>query len=94
MRILGIESSCDETAAAVYDGTRGLLSNVVSSQVAIHGALRRGGPGACFQGAPEVRRAGGGEGAGGRVVRQGLDRRHIGDVGLRADRLPPGGALL
>lgn len=38
MRILGIESSCDETAAAVYDGTRGLLSNVVSSQVAIHGA--------------------------------------------------------
>jgi N6-L-threonylcarbamoyladenine synthase len=38
MRVLGIESSCDETAAAVYDGAAGLLSNVVSSQVSIHGA--------------------------------------------------------
>ncbi|MGE5246732.1 MAG: tRNA (adenosine(37)-N6)-threonylcarbamoyltransferase complex transferase subunit TsaD [Verrucomicrobiota bacterium] len=36
MRVLGIESSCDETAAAVYDGSAGLLSNVVSSQVALH----------------------------------------------------------
>ncbi|MBI4308668.1 MAG: tRNA (adenosine(37)-N6)-threonylcarbamoyltransferase complex transferase subunit TsaD [Chloroflexi bacterium] len=36
MRILGIESSCDETAAAVVeDGTR-ILSNVVASQVDIH----------------------------------------------------------
>ncbi|MFQ5777976.1 MAG: tRNA (adenosine(37)-N6)-threonylcarbamoyltransferase complex transferase subunit TsaD [Terriglobia bacterium] len=35
-RILGIESSCDETAAAVVvDGVR-ILSNVVSSQVALH----------------------------------------------------------
>jgi len=38
MRVLGIESSCDETAAAVYDGSRGLLSNVVASQVDVHGA--------------------------------------------------------
>jgi len=38
MRVLGIESSCDETAAAVYDVPAGLLSNVVSSQVAVHGA--------------------------------------------------------
>ncbi len=30
--ILGIESSCDETSAAVYDRQRGLLSNVISSQ--------------------------------------------------------------
>lgn len=36
MRILGIESSCDETAAAVYDGAGGLLSNVVSSQTKVH----------------------------------------------------------
>jgi N6-L-threonylcarbamoyladenine synthase len=36
MRVLGIESSCDETAAAVYDGSSGLLSSVVSSQVAVH----------------------------------------------------------
>src|ERR1044071_5161903 len=36
MRILGIESSCDETAAAVVeDGTR-ILSSVVSSQMATH----------------------------------------------------------
>ncbi|GAB4240564.1 MAG: tRNA (adenosine(37)-N6)-threonylcarbamoyltransferase complex transferase subunit TsaD [Deltaproteobacteria bacterium] len=38
MRVLGIESSCDETAAAVYDGSAGLLSSVVSSQVAVHAA--------------------------------------------------------
>ena len=36
MRILGIETSCDETAAAVVeDGTK-ILSNVVSSQVELH----------------------------------------------------------
>ena len=34
--ILGIESSCDETAAAVVRGGREVLSNVVSSQVAMH----------------------------------------------------------
>jgi N6-L-threonylcarbamoyladenine synthase len=36
MRVLGIESSCDDTAAAVYDSVEGLLSNVVSSQVPVH----------------------------------------------------------
>ncbi|MBI4880265.1 MAG: tRNA (adenosine(37)-N6)-threonylcarbamoyltransferase complex transferase subunit TsaD [Planctomycetes bacterium] len=42
MKILGIESSCDETAAAVVeDGTR-VLSDVVRSQVDIH--RRFGGP--------------------------------------------------
>ncbi|MDD4874198.1 MAG: tRNA (adenosine(37)-N6)-threonylcarbamoyltransferase complex transferase subunit TsaD [Dehalococcoidales bacterium] len=36
MKILGIESSCDETAAAVVeDGTR-ILSSVIASQVEIH----------------------------------------------------------
>jgi len=36
MKILGIETSCDETAAAVVeDGTR-ILSNVIASQVDIH----------------------------------------------------------
>ena len=35
-RLLAIETSCDETSAAVVeDGTR-ILSNVVSSQVALH----------------------------------------------------------
>ncbi|HWX55842.1 MAG TPA: tRNA (adenosine(37)-N6)-threonylcarbamoyltransferase complex transferase subunit TsaD [Verrucomicrobiae bacterium] len=34
--ILGIETSCDETAAAVVRGGEQLLSNVVSSQIATH----------------------------------------------------------
>lgn len=36
MKILGIESSCDETAAAVVEDGRVLLSNVVHSQIDIH----------------------------------------------------------
>lgn len=36
VRILAIETSCDETAAAVVEDGRRILSNVVSSQVAIH----------------------------------------------------------
>ena len=35
-RILGIESSCDETAAAVVENGRLILSNVVASQVDLH----------------------------------------------------------
>jgi N6-L-threonylcarbamoyladenine synthase len=34
--VLGIETSCDETAAAVVEDGRRILSNVVSTQVAIH----------------------------------------------------------
>jgi N6-L-threonylcarbamoyladenine synthase len=34
--ILGLETSCDETAAAVYDSARGLRSHVLHSQVAVH----------------------------------------------------------
>lgn len=36
MKILGIETSCDETAAAVVENGRALLSNVVASQIDIH----------------------------------------------------------
>ncbi|MBM3940753.1 MAG: tRNA (adenosine(37)-N6)-threonylcarbamoyltransferase complex transferase subunit TsaD [SAR202 cluster bacterium] len=36
MLVLGIESSCDETAAAVVEDGRRALSDVVSSQVAVH----------------------------------------------------------
>ena len=36
MRVLGIETSCDETAAAVYDGKDGLLAHELYSQVALH----------------------------------------------------------
>lgn len=37
MNILGIETSCDETAAAVVRDGREVLSNVVHTQVALHG---------------------------------------------------------
>ncbi len=36
MRVLGIETSCDETAAAVIEDGRRILSNVVASQVDLH----------------------------------------------------------
>lgn len=36
MKVLGIESSCDETAAAVVQDGRRLLSSVVNSQIDIH----------------------------------------------------------
>src|SRR5712692_5287635 len=37
MRILGIESSCDETAAAVVEDGEFVRSSVVASQLATHG---------------------------------------------------------
>jgi N6-L-threonylcarbamoyladenine synthase len=36
MKVLGIETSCDETSVAVLDGGGRILSNVVSSQMAMH----------------------------------------------------------
>jgi len=36
MKILGIETSCDETAAAVVEDGGSILSNQIASQVAIH----------------------------------------------------------
>src|SRR3989442_7640096 len=39
MLVLGIETSCDETGVALYDGGEGrLLAHVVHSQVAMHEA--------------------------------------------------------
>lgn len=38
MRVLGIESSCDETGLAIYDLARGLLSHALHSQIAMHNA--------------------------------------------------------
>ena len=38
MKILGIESSCDETAAAIVENGQTILSNVVVSQIDIHSA--------------------------------------------------------
>ncbi len=36
MRVLGIETSCDETGVAIYDSERGLLAHTLYSQVAMH----------------------------------------------------------
>lgn len=36
MRVLGIESSCDETGIALYDSEQGLLAHALYSQIALH----------------------------------------------------------
>src|SRR3989344_3796395 len=36
MRVLGIETSCDDTGVAVYDAERGLLAHRLYSQVSLH----------------------------------------------------------
>lgn len=36
MRVLGIETSCDDTGAAVYDSARGLLAHALYSQIELH----------------------------------------------------------
>jgi N6-L-threonylcarbamoyladenine synthase len=38
MKVLGIESSCDETGVALYDTEEGLLAHAVHTQVAMHEA--------------------------------------------------------
>ncbi|GGK73321.1 tRNA (adenosine(37)-N6)-threonylcarbamoyltransferase complex transferase subunit TsaD [Amphritea balenae] len=36
MRVLGIETSCDETGVAIYDSEAGLLGDALYSQIAVH----------------------------------------------------------
>ncbi len=36
MRVLGIETSCDETGIAIYDSEQGLMSHIVYSQIPLH----------------------------------------------------------
>src|SRR5690606_20727199 len=36
MRVLGIETSCDETGIAIYDAHHGLLAHALYTQIAIH----------------------------------------------------------
>ncbi len=36
LRVLGLESSCDETGVAIYDSERGLLADALYSQIALH----------------------------------------------------------
>lgn len=39
MRVLGVETSCDETGVAVFDSEQGLLAHAVYSQAQIHAAF-------------------------------------------------------
>ena len=36
MRVLGLETSCDETGVAIYDSEQGLLAEALYSQIALH----------------------------------------------------------
>ena len=36
MKTLGIETSCDETAVALYDSTSGIIAETVYSQIDLH----------------------------------------------------------
>ena len=36
MQVLGIETSCDETAVAVYDSKNGIISHCLHSQIDLH----------------------------------------------------------
>lgn len=36
MRVLGIETSCDETGVAIFDSEKGLMAHALHSQIAIH----------------------------------------------------------
>ena len=40
MKILGIESSCDETAAAVVEDGHKIISSVVATQIPFHEAYK------------------------------------------------------
>ena len=42
MRVLGIESSCDETGLALFDTERGLVADALHSQVDLFHLWRRG----------------------------------------------------
>ena len=41
MRILGIETSCDETGIAVYDSEKGLLANELFMLIVINKLIKR-----------------------------------------------------
>ena len=56
--ILGIETSCDETAAAVVTGDGEIRSNVVASQADLHAAVRRRRAGDRLAAASRARLAG------------------------------------
>ena len=36
MRVLGIETSCDETGVAIYEAGRGIMAEALASQIELH----------------------------------------------------------
>jgi len=44
MRVLGIETSCDETGVAIYDEEKGLVANQLYTQIALHADYGGGVP--------------------------------------------------
>ena len=75
MRVIGIESSCDETAVAVYDDTLGLLSHRLYSQIAMHQAYGGVVPELASRDHVRAAAAAGARGAGRRGLGTRLDRR-------------------
>ena len=49
MRVLGLESSCDETGVAIYEAARGITANVLHSQVSLHRQYGGVVPELCFE---------------------------------------------
>ncbi|MDP4089388.1 MAG: tRNA (adenosine(37)-N6)-threonylcarbamoyltransferase complex transferase subunit TsaD [Bacillota bacterium] len=89
MKILAIESSCDETAAAVVVNGREVLSNIIASQIDIHKKFGGVVPEVASRKHVEVINA---------VVQEALEEAHIGigDIDAVAVTYGPGlvGALL
>ena len=84
MRVLGIETSCDETGVAVYDTARGLLAHALHSQVAMHAAYGGVVPGTRLARPRAAHGPAHPAGGGGRGPRAGRPRRHRVHEGTRA----------
>lgn len=76
MKVLGIETSCDETAAAVVEDGRRVLSDVVKSQVDLHREYRGVVPEIASRSHLEVVLP---------VVREALERARLAELARRAE---------
>ena len=86
MLVLGIETSCDETGAAVVDSDGAVSSDVVQSQVKLHAPVRRSRSGARFARSSAQRATGRHRSARARRSRREGSRRGCRHVPSRADR--------
>jgi N6-L-threonylcarbamoyladenine synthase len=84
-RILGIETSCDETAASVVEDRGNVLSSVISSQIAVHSEY--GGVVPEIAARQHIQ-------AIGPVVRQALDEAGVGLAGIDAIAVTQGPGLI